>query len=124
MTNVEILLKEYDSLRTEVLERIKIAFSHMGYAGAIVAFAYPIADKTKDVCLVIGLAIVGFLSLAYFAALNWIWVGRIATHLRSLEERINRELVTEKDEPLLAWEKIVSKISCFPLCPPKKYPGT
>jgi hypothetical protein len=35
---IEILLKEYDSLRTEVLERIKIAFSHLEYLMDLLGF--------------------------------------------------------------------------------------
>jgi hypothetical protein len=124
MTTIEILLKEYDSLRAEVLERIKIAFSHLGYFGAVVAFAFPATDKLCEYerILAQGLAVFGAFLLAYISVINWFWVSRLASHLKQLEEKINNESISQGGSALLTWEGIVRKISRWVLLPPKQYP--
>ena len=45
---LEVMLKEHASLRDEIKERLKTAFTHFAYAGAIAAFALPAADKVSE----------------------------------------------------------------------------
>ena len=42
---IDILFKEYDSLRAEVIDRMKLTFSHLGYLGAIAVFAIPVSKS-------------------------------------------------------------------------------
>lgn len=50
---------------------------------------------------------------------NWVWVSRIADHLRILEGKIT----DDGGELPLKWEGIAKKISLWVLIPPKKYPS-
>ena len=119
MTDIEILMKEYESLRGEVVERVKTAFSHLAYFGAVVAFAFqPSASASVSPKILFSLALFGAIFLLYISVINWYWVGRIASHLRSLEVKIN----TAHGRPVLSWEGKVEKMSRWVLLPPKKYP--
>jgi hypothetical protein len=121
MSPVEIMIKEYESLRTEVLDRIKIAFSHLGYFGAVVAFAFPASeDLSGDERLIARvLAGAGATILVYISIINWFWVSRLADHLRFLEKEINSH--AKANTSLLSWEGVVKMITRWVLLPPKKY---
>lgn len=121
MENIEIFVKEYELLKSEVLERIKIAFSHLGYFGAVVAFAFPAADKivTGQQKFAIYLAAAGALILLYISIINWCWVGRLAKHLQWLEDEVNSRSAGK--EKILLWEKIANEISRWVLLPPRPY---
>lgn len=118
MSPVEIMIKEYESLRKEVVDRITIAFSHLGYFGAVVAFAFPASKNVSgDEGFAQVLAVAGAVILLYISILNWIWVSRLADHLRVLEKEINRHAGTS----LLSWEGVVKTITRWVLLPPKKH---
>jgi hypothetical protein len=123
MSPVEIMIKEYESLRKEVLGRIKIAFSHLGYFGAVVAFGFPASkDVSGDEQLLAQVLVVaGAVILVYISILNWFWISRLADHLRFLEKEINRHAAA--DTPLLSWEGVVKTITRprkFTLPPPNR----
>ena len=120
MSDVEILMKEYDSLRSEVIERVKTAFSHLAFFGAIVAFAFQSpTGSSVNPKLLFWLAIFGALFVLYISVINWFWVGRIASHLQVLETKINHI----NGKPMLSWEGKVEKMSRWVLLPPRKYPS-
>src|SRR4051812_7755731 len=78
------LLREHSSLREEIRDRLKIAFSHVGYAGAIAAFTIPLILKLK-VCwgwkVLLGfLALGGFGGLVAVAYLNMRWVQHLGNY--------------------------------------------
>jgi hypothetical protein len=117
-TETDILLKEYETLRSEVIERLKTAFAHFGYFGAVVALAFPASEKvatsshTPAILAGIGAAI-----LVYISIINWLWVSRLASHLRKLEGDINQAI----GKPVLSWEGKAQLISRWVLLPPKPY---
>jgi len=116
---LDILLMEYNSLRAEVIERVKTAFSHLAFFGAVVAFAFQLPDnQLVDHCIIIGLSVFGAVLLLYIAIINWTWVSRISSHLQHLERRIN----ASAGKPLLTWEGTSATISRWVLLPPKPYP--
>lgn len=118
-TDTEILMKEYDSLRSEVIERVKTAFSHLAFFGAVVAFAFQSpSGSSVNPALLFWLALFGALFLLYISFINWCWVGRIASHLQVLETKIN----CISGKKLLSWEGKVEKMSRWVLLPPKEYP--
>jgi hypothetical protein len=120
MTDVEILMKEYDSLRSEVIERVKTAFSHLAYLGAVVAFAFqPVPNSAVSPKLLFSFALVGSAILLYISIINWYWVGRIANHLQLLEVKINKA----HGKPVLSWEGKVKRMSRWVLLPPREYPS-
>lgn len=122
---LEILLKEYDTLRSEIQERLKIAFSHVAYAGAIIAFAVPAADKIATAypastslviyALAVSLAILAFAMLIWVAILNMRWVQHCGAQIRTIEDKINVYF----HPPVLSWENYgeTVKASSFILIP-------
>ncbi len=118
-TQNEILIKEYESLRTEVVDRVGVAFTQLGYFGTVVAFAFPATKSTGFDPWAIGLAVLGMVLLLLVSITNWVWVSRIADHLRVLEGKIT----DDGGELPLKWERIAKKISLWVLIPPKKYPN-
>lgn len=119
-TDLDVLLKEYDSLRAEVGGRINTAFSHLAFFGALAAFALKVPDCSTGFYLwaTVILASLGSLFLLWIAVINWMWVGRIASHLQVLEDKIN---TAAGGKPLLTWEKKAKEISRSFLLPPKQY---
>ncbi len=117
-TQSETLIKEYESLRTEVVGRLGIAFTQLGYFGAVVAFAFPATKSTGFDLWAIALALLGLVLLLLVSIVNWMWVSRIADHLRVLEGKI----MDDGGVLPLKWEGIAEKISRWVLFPPKKYP--
>ncbi len=105
---LEVMLKEYDTLRDEIKERLKIGFSHIAYLGAIVAFAIPAADKisTWPSILPMSLAFAGVLLLGTVALLNMRWVQHCGKHIQSIEKRINDHYGCT----VLGWETYAGKV--------------
>lgn len=104
---LDTLLKEYASLKDEIKERLKTAFSHVAYAGAIAAFAIPAADKVHEwKILAFVVAIVGFIALCWVAFLNMRWVQHCGVYVRRIEERVNAHYGTK----VLGWEGYASKV--------------
>lgn len=93
---IDILLKEYDTLRTESRDRMRARLAIVGYFTVLAAF---IEVQTQlslfKVFVVTGLAL-GSVWL-YF----WILLKRLSVHLLELEKRIN----SLAGEELLTWEK-------------------
>jgi hypothetical protein len=120
--SVEVLLKEYDTLRAEISMRISTAFSHMAYIGAIVVFAIPFSDKANSRVpyAVSGvLAIVAVVLLGLIAAVNWRWIDHCAYRIRSIEDLINQHF----GRPILYWQYYAESVKPrFVLLPPRK-PG-
>ena len=106
---LDILLKEYASLKDEVKERLKTAFSHVAYVGGIVAFAIPAADKAKDwvpTAVPILMACAGALALLWVAFLNMRWVQHCGAYMKYIEDRVNLHLGGE----VLGWERYAETV--------------
>ena len=100
---LEILMTEYGGMRQEILERLKVAFSHVAYAGAIAAFSIPAADKISDWIprgITFVFAAIAFLFLSWVALLNMRWVQHCGAYLQRIEAKINARFGTE----VLGWE--------------------
>lgn len=111
---IEILLKEYETLRAEILDRMKISFSHLGYVGALAAFGAPFAKNFQREQLLIGL--LGFTILCWISAINWMWLRNCSDQLRKIEEHINQY----SGDKLLTWEGRVERLTKGVL----RFPGT
>jgi hypothetical protein len=106
---LKTLLQEYSNLRDEIKERLKTAFSHVAYAGAIAAFAIPAADKVSGWSpsfFPIALAYLGLLALAWVAFLNMRWVQHCGEYIRRIEERVNLHY----GEKVMGWEGYASEV--------------
>jgi hypothetical protein len=106
---LDVMLKEHALLRDEIKERLKTAFSHVAYAGAIAAFAIPAADKVsgwvpKGVPLTA--AALGFVGLLWVALLNMRWVQHGGAYLASIEKRVNEHF----GEQVLGWEHYADSV--------------
>lgn len=95
---IEILLKEYDTLRAEIIARATGGYAFWGFAAAAVAWAFSKEAPTgwKIVVSCVGL----ILAFAVMTAVNWSNIARAATRVGEIERRVN-ELA---DEELLQWE--------------------
>jgi len=121
---IEVMLKEYDTLRSEIDMRIKTAFSHIGYIAAVAAFILPILLKDGahiidrwDNRLALGSAIVGVILLALIALTNFRWVQECAFRIRQIEVRINAHF----GETILHWQHHAESVKAlFVLLPPKR----
>lgn len=106
---LDILMKEYEHLKDEIKERLKVAFSHVAYAGAIAAFAIPAAEKVAGwipYLLLLVIAGAGLFGLGWVAFLNMRWVQHCGQYLRKIEEKINAHFGTE----VLGWEGYSSEL--------------
>jgi hypothetical protein len=106
---LDLLMQEYADLRDEIKERLKIAFSHVAYAGAVAAFAIPAADKISGWVpgpVPLFIAGAGLLCLLWVAFLNMRWVQHGGAYLQQIEERINAQFGAE----VLGWEAYASEV--------------
>lgn len=100
---LDVLLKEHAYTRDEIKERLKTAFSHVAYAGAIAAFAFPAADKIRDWVhpwISVPVAFVAFSVLAWIAYLNMRWVQHLGAYSAAIERRVNEHF----GEFAMGWE--------------------
>jgi len=113
---LDVLLKEYESLREEIKERLKIAFSHVAYAGAIVAFGIPAADKIASAlpgttpafifAVPAAVVVLGAILLLWVAWLNMRWVQHCGTYIQGIESRVNEHFGTT----VLGWEQYAGSV--------------
>lgn len=105
-TKVDLLLREYDTLRQEVISRTNNRFAILGLLGTVVAF---VCTQT-DIALTRQWVVV----VVFLVVLWWI-VGytmrKIGTYLAAVERRIN-ELAGEK---LLRWGQSVGDRALYRL---------
>lgn len=104
---VAILLKEYDTLRAEIISRCNNRFGVLGIIGGTVAFisAYP----------ALGTWVLGGIAVLFLFAV-WMYLGHLIYHcgiqVADLERRINKIV----GEDLLAWEsRVIPRIPYWPL---------
>ena len=95
---INILIKEYETLRTEILQRINQRFAFIGLSGAAAGYAFLKAGGQTYVIILILV-----MSISILAGL-WFYYGRVihrcSSRLSEIEQQIN-SLVGDK---LLVWE--------------------
>ena len=95
---VQILLKEYDSLRAEILQRIGHRFSFLGLTGAVGGYAFFVAKNLstyQTVVLMIGtIALLGV----------WWQLGNLIARCSHRIAEIEKTVNSFAGEPLLTWE--------------------
>lgn len=102
---IDILLKEYDCLRQEILSRTNNRFLMMGLVATFLGFVL-FTDNPVLEDHILGLSIRGLLLAGGGLVLLtvWLWlgylIGTLAMHVSFIEQRVN-ELAGEK---LLEWE--------------------
>ncbi len=96
-SKIEILFKEYDTLRTEIDTRIKSAFSLWSVAIAALAIVGGLSGTKTRAWVIASVAIIALVILWY---LNESATRRCAKRVSQIEKRIN-DLA---DEELLEWE--------------------
>jgi hypothetical protein len=111
---VQVLVKAYGALRTEILQRMKIAFSHLGYFGAIVAFV-ALYDKPEATYWWLASG-VGLLIMLWISWINWRWFLNCAAHLRYIETQLD-----ELSPGLLIWESRANRLATKVFLAPKPY---
>ena len=100
---VTVLLKEYDTLRAEILARIRSRFELLTVA--VAGLAILLGRKHTPALLMLGLC--GGLCGVVLALHTYFGssIAKINTRLAAIERDVNRRL----DDKLLAWESSMSK---------------
>jgi len=95
---IDILVKEYEILRTEMLQRINQRFTCIGLTGAVVAYGFFRLERytiTSVLILIVAISILGAI---------WFHFGRrihqLSLRITEIEQRINCLVGDE----LLVWE--------------------
>jgi len=104
---IEILLREYDTLRSEIMSRTNNRFAIIGFIVALIAFIGSQSDvPLYGRCVIGGLAILVVLAVCFrFGQL----IKRCAVRIAEIEEKINNLM----GEDLLAWESQIAKPGLF-----------
>jgi hypothetical protein len=97
---VEILLHEYDALRSEIVGRTSDGFTLVSVAGSLFIGALALVYHTAGLLLFILTAIAGTVACFLGARETFYRIGRAAERLREIEADINSRV----DETLLVWE--------------------
>ncbi len=103
---IDILLKEYETLRTEILDRVKARFTAMGLFGAVVGYVLVNLSQSGPTQAIPPWVFWTFGGIG-FAAVLAVWfrygqnIWRCSIRLGDIEERIN--LLAEEND-LLVWE--------------------
>ena len=92
---INILLKEYDTLRTEAIARINSRFAFLGLLIAVVAFAgSKNSTSTWVAAVVISIPLLGI----------WLYLGHLLCRISDGVVRIEREVNKLAGAHLLDWE--------------------
>ena len=95
---VEILLKEYDALRTEIVQQMRIRFELVGVIGVVAGL---VLTRDMDTWAVVAVALAGLVGCV------WVWgwlrvgIGRCAQQLVQVERRVN----TLAGADVLTWQQ-------------------
>ncbi len=95
---IEILLKEYDSLRTEMHQRFSHRFQFVTIFGALGAFAL----FTKDSFGVFQIVLLTITAVALFVV--WFWLGDLIAGASRRIAQIEQEINSLANATLLSWE--------------------
>ena len=95
---IQILLKEYDSLRVEILQRISHRFVFLSLFGAVGAYAFFGAKNLG----VYQTAVLMLSALALFAI--WWQLGNLIAGCSKRIAEIEKAINSVAGEPLLTWE--------------------
>lgn len=95
---VQVLLKEYDALRAEIMQRISHRFAFLGLFGGVGAYAFFAAKDMSTYQTVV-------LMISALALFGVWWqlgnlIARCSNRIAEIEETIN----SLAGEPLLRWE--------------------
>ncbi|MGD0276565.1 MAG: hypothetical protein ABSB79_11050 [Syntrophales bacterium] len=99
---IDVLLKEYDSLRSEIISRIQSRFT---VTGIIVALAVFIVNEEGQIELIMGGILV--IAILFFWWRVRAWILLCSVRISEIEEEINK-LAEDK---LLVWETRLRKKS-------------
>ncbi len=95
---VDIIMHEYETLRTEIMNRCKNRQTMLAFLGAIAAFVLTRPDILPE--SKIWIAVGGFIFVFFFWCFDGFLIGCCSSRVHEIERRVN-ELAGEK---LLVWE--------------------
>ena len=95
---IQILLKEYETLRTEMIQRFNHRFQFLTIIGAVGAFIFFKADKISYLgVLAVAIAFISVL-------LVWVWIGNVIARCSKRVSEIEKQVNSLAEEELLRWE--------------------
>ena len=95
---IEILMKEYETLRSEILHRINCRFAFLGLTGAVVAYALFKVEHYTIVNVLVLTAPIFILGATFFH------LGRLIHQCSSRISEIEQKVNLLIGEELLVWE--------------------
>ena len=95
---IQIMLKEYDTLRTEILKRIGHRFAFMGLSGFIGLYAF---FSSKDLTFY---QIIILMASAFILACIWLQIGNLIARCSKRIAEIENEINQMCGSTLLRWE--------------------
>ena len=101
---IDILLKEYDTLRTEIIHRINNRWRATGFGIAAVALVGSLSALDKQ--LVTLIVVASALALLALWSRSWYLIQRCELRIAEIEQRVN-EIAGER---LLVWETMHTHI--------------
>ncbi len=96
---IDILLKEYDTLRAEILNRTNNLFTLMAIGGGVLTLLLSFKNELR---LWLPLLLIFGLIFGFIAWVNDRNIRRIARRLMQIEYQVNQ--IAGGDTPLLEWE--------------------
>lgn len=95
---IDILMKEYETLRSEILHRINCRFAFLGLFGAVAAYVFFKVDKYTIFKVLIPVA-----SIFVLGAI-WFHLGRLIQECSSRISEIEQQINSLVGDELLVWE--------------------
>lgn len=95
----DVLLKEYETLRAEILQRV----SSRDQLFTLLLAAVSIIVATDKRHTVLAVCIVGGVGLLYWLRIGYL-INLLGSHVASIEDRVNELMSAPSDEKLLTWE--------------------
>jgi len=99
LQKIEMLLKEYDTLRSEMIERFRQRFQFVTIIGAVGAFAL----FTKKHFTIFQIVILALTPIVLLCTV-WFWIGHLIVKASQRIAQIETEINSLAESKLLCWE--------------------
>ena len=97
---VQILLKEYETLRVEMIQRFNHRFNFLTIIGAVGAFVF---FKTEKISY---LQVSAFVATTISILIVWFWIGHVIARCSRRVSEIEKKVNELAGEDLLLWETV------------------
>lgn len=96
---LDILLKEYDTLRSKILVRINLSFAFLGLIGAVIFYMFIGNEKNIAANIWVHIAVL------FFPFCTWFYIGFLIGTLSEKISAIEQKVNLLAGEERLSWER-------------------